>query len=190
MFSKSFTIIACIAVCMVMLFVFLVQWGDSATYSVQQEYPVRTSPELFSNLLDSFRGGFLFGTSYPSYYMGSYINDSGQLIILTVGESPAIYQELTGRCRGRGFKIVSEDEFEKQLHQITATLQGFRYSFYKQPIIKRMKYLGCHITERGRKVCIILGNDSEATIQKFKRQVMHSPLFVFKKSVFEIGGEK
>lgn len=182
--------IVCVAVCMVMLFFFLVQWGDSSAYSVQQEYPVRTSPELLSNLLDSFRSTFLFGTRYPSYYMGSYINDSGQLIILTVGESPAIYQELTGRCRGRGFKIISEDEFGKQLRQIAATLQGFRYSFYKQPIIKRMKYLGCHITKGEKKICVILGDDSEATIQRFKRQVMHSPLFVFKKNVFEIGGEK
>lgn len=173
-----------------MLCVFLVQWGDSSTCIVEEEYPARTSPELLSNLLDSFRGTFGRSTRYPSYYIGSYINESGQLIILTLGESSAISQELTRRCQGTGFKIYSEKDFEKQLCQVAAILQNFRYSFSKQPIIKRMKYLGCQITEGGTKICVILGNDSEATIRKFKRQVMDSPLFVFKKSVFEIGCEK
>lgn len=177
-------------VCMGMLFVCLVQWGDTSTCGVQQEYPVRTSPELLANLLESFRGTFLFGTNYPSFYIGSYINDSGQLIILTVGESSAIYEELARRCQGRGFKIASGEDAEKQLYRVAATLQSFRYSFYKQPIIKRMKYLGCHVTKRGRKICVILGDNSEGTIRKFRRQVMDSPLFVFKKSVFETGCEK
>lgn len=191
MFSKSFTITVCAAVCIVALFVFLTQRGDASTNSVvRRDYPVKSPPELLSNLLDSFRGTFLFGPSYPSYYMAAYIDEVGQLVILTVGESSAIYDELAERCQGRGFKICSADDFETQLCRISATLQGFRDSFYKRPIIKRMKYLGCQVTDGGRKICVILGDDSEPTIRKFRRLVMDSPLFVFKKSAFEIGYEK
>lgn len=177
-------------VCMVGVLVFCLLWNGSSTGSVRQEYPVRSSPELLSNLLDSFKEAFPFGRSYPSYYMAAYIDDAGQLVILTSDESSAIYAELAERCQGQGFKICSDDDFEKQAERISATLQGFRNSFCKSPIMKRMKYIGCHLTKGGGKICVILGDDSKAAVRKFRRQVMDSPLFVFKRSAFEIGYEK
>ncbi|WP_455591737.1 hypothetical protein [Bacteroides sp.] len=190
MFSRFFCISLAASVCIVILFMLCArscQYQDSAG---KQAYSVKTSSELLNNLLSSFQSGLLFQISYPRYYVASFLDDKERLVVLTTDDTSAIREDITQRCRGIGFLVCPCENNRNKLQLLISKLKSFESDFYKCPMLKNMRYMGCSLTGSGRQVSIILSDDSDSNIDKFRRFIMDSPLFVFKRSAFDLERSK
>lgn len=186
MISRFFCVSLAASVCIVILFMLCVRSCRCQDSSDKQIYSVKTSSELLNNLLSSFQSGLLFRTRYPSYYVASFLDDKERLVVLTTGETSAIRKDITRRCRGIGFLVCPCENNGNKLQLLIDKLQSFESDFYKCPMLKNMRYMGCSLTGGGQQISIILSDDSDSNINRFRRFIMDSPLFVFKRSAFDL----
>lgn len=186
MFNRFFCISLGVSVCIFILFMLFVRSCQCPGEHDKHEYSVETSSELLRNLLCSFQGGLLFRTRYPRYYVASFLDDKEQLVIMTTGDTRAIRKDITRRCRGIGFLVCPCEDYRERLQLLISQLRSFESDFYKCPMLKNIKYMGCCLSGSGRQVSVILSDDSDSNIEEFRRFIMDSPLLVFKRSVFNL----
>lgn len=150
---------------------------DSSINEPNQSVTDNTS-DVINNLEFSFEAktraeGEQF--AYPDYYCGSYLKD-GILIIKVKGINLKEYEnDLIQRCKSDNFIIEEGTNTMNELLQV----RDFINSKDEMGIWGELGISACGIDSKEGKVVVMLEELTEANINKFKNEVVDSPLIKF-----------
>lgn len=115
-------------------------------------------------------------TSYPDYYGGTYVNEEGQLVVLTtsVNESKAGVKQLKSKLANN---VIYKDckysynELNEIVAQLTQLTQQTPFLFEKVGMFG--------IDDEHNCVRVFLYNNTPSTIQEFKSSILNTPAIEF-----------
>lgn len=151
---------------------------NSIQYSINDEISQEKAPEIYANMEESFRGTTRGSDhiTYPDYYGGSYINDDGELVIMTTDGTETIQNDITSRTKSVDFKIKTCEYSFNELQDLNIQISE---KFNNRKLVNELKWVAVGLDIKENKVCISLEDCSEQNINKFKEHVSDSPMLKF-----------
>lgn len=142
-----------------------------------RHYP-ETNPYILSeNLQKSFinREG---KRVFPSYYGGSYVEDSS-LIIITIGDTLRCKKNLAKRCNGTNFTLFYCKSRQDAIRKILHYLYTFRTEEKNKEIVERLQFRSSFMNTEKRVSIELLTFQEDS----FRKVILDSPFLDFATSI-------
>lgn len=122
-------------------------------------------------------------SDYPDYYCGSYIDDKGELVIYVKDTSKSkdlILQNITQVLGEKNFIVKFVEYSYNELNSVMETLNAFKLENPDNTIANNFNIYW--LSDRDNNVVVELNDMSEDQIALFKKEVIDSPIIIFKPS--------
>lgn len=118
----------------------------------------------------------------PDYYGGSYNNSDGVLTILVTGDTIEKKQDLAKELNGCEFIIQSCKYSYNTLMQIVDSLNIVIHRKENQMKLNNLNVDYWGLLEDKNRIVIVIDNCNPQKTKLFKKQIMDSPVFIFRSS--------
>lgn len=139
----------------------------------------------YEKLLGSFNTGLTKSIStsdYPDFFGGAYVNDIGDLVINTTGDSVDARTMILDRIDSKNI-ITKQCKYPyKTLLAIMDDLNKFIFDKGNKATIEMLGIHGFYISDKENKVVVKLAQCSNDKIQAFKNLVLNSQIINFEES--------
>lgn len=158
--------------------------GLNSSIKDANQWTVNNINDVINNLESSFEtqtGAGEYRLVYPDYYCGSYVKDSVLAIKVKGVDWEAYKKDLVQRCKSRNFIIEEGVNTMNELLLVRDVVNS-------KDDMGGWKALGisaCGIDPKEGKVVVMMQELSEANINKFKKEVIDSPLVKFGELSFD-----
>lgn len=115
--------------------------------------------------------------NYPDYYGGVFLNEDGELVVLTKGDCELYRQELTTRATSDNFTLKPCDYSLNELLEVIDELN--QYMENNRSACEELQFYGFGLRTDLNRISIKIGNCSPESINKFKSSVMDDSRIFF-----------
>lgn len=158
--------------------------ANSPTFGVFEEKQA-IACKTYQKLLDSFQTDktkSISSTDYPTFYGGAFINENGDLVVNTVGDSIQSRRSLTEKIGDLNIQTQVCQYSYKALSSTMDKLNDYMFDESNKVNIEELGLNSIYLSDKDNKIFVELENFSSEEIQKFKSQVITSPMIEYKKS--------
>ena len=120
---------------------------------------------------------------YPDYYGGSYIDDNGDFVIYikeTGASKVASTQISSAGLKENDFIVRRANYSYNELNSVMDTLNAFKLNNPDDPIANNFNIYW--LSDKDNQIIVELDEMNEAQIERFKKNVIDSPMIIFKES--------
>lgn len=153
--------------------------SNGSQNSVNEKISQEKALDIYANMEKSFhritRGSD--SITYPDYYGGSYINNNGELVVLTTNKDESTQSDIKSRAKSTDFKMQTCEYSFNELRELNLQITE---KFGNRELVDELKWVAVGLDVEANKVCISLEDCSEQNIDKFKEYVYDSPMLKFK----------
>lgn len=124
----------------------------SISISCQNNSPRHNRETDPYSLRENLHRSFLDGKgrkTFPSYYGGSYVEDSS-LVIIVIGDTLRSKKDLLERCNGTNFTLLYCKERQEAVRKILHYLQIFRTGDKNKEIVERLQFRSSYMNAENR----------------------------------------
>ena len=119
---------------------------------------------------------------YPDYYGGSFIDNSGTLVIAVTGNAETHRQKLSTILGSDDFKMETVQYSYRQMMQVMDKIDAFLSDASVSPEHPVMlRFAGAYPDVLDNRVKVILTEVDQTVINAFKKDISASPLLLFEK---------
>ena len=162
---------------------FTVSCSDDFTeYESHQPLNEKTVSEIAQTLEMSFAPkvtrSYVGEMNYPDYYGGVFLNEDGELVVLTKGDCELYRQELTTRATSDNFILKPCDYSLNELQEVADELKLYKNN--NPSVCEELQFYGFGIKTDLNRVMVFLGDCSQASIEQFKATILNDSRIIFR----------
>lgn len=154
---------------------------DFTEYESHQPLNEKTVSEIAQTLEMSFASkvtrSYVEEMNYPDYYGGVFLNEDGELVVLTKGDCELYRQELTTRAASDNFILKPCDYSLNELQEVADELKLYKNN--NPSVCEELQFYGFGIKTDLNRVMVFLGDCSQASIGRFKATVLNDSRIIF-----------